>query len=215
MPGPNLFATVHIACMVWLGAKMAAARRHFKFSLRSNSSDRYIDRNDSSNPILPTINDIHFKIGNMSDYYSCTVYALQFQDTLQRGWLKHSNTVQNPLTCRHSGQSRTKYTCKHHPSSRGTKLCMCQALLQHFPHTFPCSWNVAAWSGVQPVPSFWALMSAVHRAVRTLEATTESTPSSVPQHTCTLLQKACHNIVKTPKRCCGCWIVYTMCKLTG
>ena len=133
----------------------------------------------------------------------------------QRGWLKHSNRVQNPLVCRHSGQSCTKYTCKHHPSSRDTKVCMCQALLQHFPHTFPCSWNVAAWSGVQPVPSFWALMSADHRAVCTLEATTESTPSSVPQHTCTLLQKARHNIVKTPKRCCGCWIIYTMCKLTG
>ena len=71
--------------------ELAAARKHF---LRSASNDHYIERNDSSSPILPTINDIRWKIGNMSDYYSCTVYARQFQDTLQRGWLKHSNRVQ-------------------------------------------------------------------------------------------------------------------------
>ena len=51
---------------------------------------------------LPTINDIHCKIGIMIDYYSCTVYALQFQDTPQRGKLKHSDRVHISLACRHS-----------------------------------------------------------------------------------------------------------------
>ena len=50
----------------------------------------------------PPSNDIPYKIGNTSNYYCCMVYALQFQDTLQRGWLKHSNRVQIALVCRHS-----------------------------------------------------------------------------------------------------------------
>ena len=83
------------------GAKMAAAHERFKFSLWSTSNDHYIKRNDSSSPILPTINDIHCEIGNTRDNYSCTVYALQFQNTLQRGWLKHSNRVQIALACRY------------------------------------------------------------------------------------------------------------------
>ena len=54
----------------------------FKISLQSASND-HIEQNDSSSPILPTINDIRCKIGNTSNYYSCTVYVLQFQDTLK------------------------------------------------------------------------------------------------------------------------------------
>ena len=89
------FAPVHIMRTMWLVAKMAGARDRFEFSLRSASNDHYINQHDSSSPILPTINDIRCTIGNTSDYYSCTVYVLQFQDTLQRGWLKHGNRVQN------------------------------------------------------------------------------------------------------------------------
>ena len=56
--GPNLFAPIHIMHTVWLGAKMATACEGFEFSLRIASNDHYIERNDSSTPILPTINDI-------------------------------------------------------------------------------------------------------------------------------------------------------------
>ena len=108
--GPHLFVPVYIMCTVWLGVKMAAARESFKFSQRSASNDHYIAWNASSSPTLPTINDICCEIGNMSDYYSCTVYALQFQDTHQRGWLKHGNMVQIALACRHS---RQRVSCIH------------------------------------------------------------------------------------------------------
>ena len=54
--------------------KMAAAREHFEYSLRSASNDHYIKRNDSSSTILPTINDIQCEVKNTSDYYSCKVY---------------------------------------------------------------------------------------------------------------------------------------------
>ena len=75
----------------------------FEFSLRSVSNGHYIKRDDSSSPLLPTINDIRCEIGNTIDNYSCPVYALQFQDALQSGWLKHSNTwVQIALARSHS-----------------------------------------------------------------------------------------------------------------
>ena len=66
--GPNLFAPVHIMCTVWLRMKMAASRKRFAFSLQSASDDHYIKRNNSSSPILPTINDVCCKIRNTSDY---------------------------------------------------------------------------------------------------------------------------------------------------
>ena len=40
---------------------MAAAHQQFKFSLRSTSNDHYIELNDSSSPILLTINDIRMQ----------------------------------------------------------------------------------------------------------------------------------------------------------
>ena len=64
------------------GAKMAAVCKHFTFSLQSASNDHYIERNESSSPALPTINGVCCETGIMSNYYSCTVYALQFQATL-------------------------------------------------------------------------------------------------------------------------------------
>ena len=66
----------------------------------------------SSSPFLPTINDIHCEIGNTSDNYSSTVYVLQFQDTLQRAWLKHGNRVQIALVSSHS-TSGHKVSCTH------------------------------------------------------------------------------------------------------
>ena len=95
--GPHLFAPVYIMRTVWLGAKMAATRERFEFSQGSASTDHYIVLNDSSSPTLPTINDIRCEIRNTSDYYSCTIYALQFQDMHQRGWLKHGNNGANCL----------------------------------------------------------------------------------------------------------------------
>ena len=102
------------------GAKMAAARERFEFSLRSASNDHYIEQNDSSSPILPTVSNVRCEIGNMSDDYSCTVYALQFQDSLQRGWLKYSNRVQHALAHRHSVGScaRVGTHFKGHSTSR-------------------------------------------------------------------------------------------------
>ena len=90
------------SCTRVLEAKIAAARECFKFSQRSASNDNYIAEHDSSSPTLPTINDICCKIENTSNTYSCTVYALQFQDSLQSGWLKHRNRVQLALAHRHS-----------------------------------------------------------------------------------------------------------------
>ena len=91
-------STSHALCA---REEMAATHERFEFSQQSTSNDHYIARNDSSSPTLPTINDIRCEIGNTSNYYSCTVYALQFQDTHQRGWLKHGNMVQIAFLCRH------------------------------------------------------------------------------------------------------------------
>ena len=61
------------------GTKMAVAREPFEFSLRSASSEHYIERNESSSPTLHIVIDICCKIGKTSDYCSCPVYSLQCQ----------------------------------------------------------------------------------------------------------------------------------------
>ena len=44
-----------------------------------NSNDHAIERNKSSSPTLPTINDIRCEIGKTSDYCSCTVHVLRLR----------------------------------------------------------------------------------------------------------------------------------------
>ena len=86
-------------------------------------------------------------------------YALQFQDTLQRGWLKHSNRVQIALACRHS---RHRVSCIHaarvaarhcvccHPwllllaAYCRHSFCMCNAQLG-FPHNAVHSSSSTVW----------------------------------------------------------------------
>ena len=59
------------------GTKMAVARKLFEFSLRSASSEHYIERNKSSSPTLPIVIDIRCEIVKTSDYCSCPIYSLQ------------------------------------------------------------------------------------------------------------------------------------------
>ena len=97
----NLHVMIYISLHAWTG-KNGTAHERFTFSLWSASNDHYMERTYSSSTTLPTVNDISCKIAKMNDHYSCTVYALLFQDTLQRGWLKHSNRVKIALACRHT-----------------------------------------------------------------------------------------------------------------
>ena len=64
-------------------------------------------------------------IVNTSDYYSCTVYALQFQDTLPRGWLKHSHRVQISTAPKHSVSHWGRDTLQH---DNGCKLPLCAGI---------------------------------------------------------------------------------------
>ena len=68
-------------------------------------------------------------------------YALQFQDTLQRDWLKHSNRVQIALARRHSGHRVPCIYC----ARVAAKHCVCccpwlQSLAAYCCHSF-CTCN--------------------------------------------------------------------------
>ena len=52
---------------------MAAAREPFEFSLRSASSEHYIERNEISSPNVPIVIYICCEIGKTIDYCSCSV----------------------------------------------------------------------------------------------------------------------------------------------
>ena len=61
--------------------------RTFQISLQSTSNDHYIEWHESSSPTLPTINDIGCEIGNLSNYYSCTVMRCSFRTHFKgAGW---------------------------------------------------------------------------------------------------------------------------------
>ena len=112
---------------------MAVARERFEFSLRNASNDHYIYRYDSSSPNLPTNTDICCAIGNTSDYYSCKVYAFQFQDTLQSGWLKNGNRGQIACTqaqCigSHAGVG-THFKRAGSSKAIGCKLSLCAGIV--------------------------------------------------------------------------------------
>ena len=53
-------------------------------------------------PCLPSMIATRCEIGNASNYYSCMIYTLKLQDTLQGGQLNLSNRVQVALARRHS-----------------------------------------------------------------------------------------------------------------
>ena len=63
----------------------------------------------SSSPTSPAINDIYMlrnrEYERLLQLYG---YALQFQDTLQRGWLKNSNRAQIAPVCRHSRHRKSR-----------------------------------------------------------------------------------------------------------
>ena len=67
---PLQFCTVR----KWLSL---ASRSPENVSLRSVSSEHYIERNESSSTPLSIVIDIRFEIGKTSDYCSCPVYSLQ------------------------------------------------------------------------------------------------------------------------------------------
>ena len=133
----------------------------FALSLPSASNDHCIERNDSSSPTLPIINDIWWKIGNTSDYYSCMVYALQFQDTPQRAWLKHSNREQIVLACRHSEHG---VSCVHGVRVAATHCVCCCPRLQ----------SLAAYCG-HSICTCNAQLGSPHNAVHS---------SSISVHAC-------------------------------
>ena len=92
-----------VVCISLHKAKKATARERLVFSLWSALNFHYAKRNKSSSPTLPTNNDIYMlrnrEYERLLQLYG---YALQFQDTLQRGWLKNSNRAQIAPVCRHS-----------------------------------------------------------------------------------------------------------------
>lgn len=85
-------------------------------------------------------------------------------------------------------------TCEHRLSTRVTNYICARPCYNTSP-TFPCSWNVAAWRGVQPVPSFWALMSVDHRTVHLKRSQTalhpviHNTPAPCSKRLFTILWK--------------------------
>ena len=82
-------------------------------------------------------------------------------------------------------------------------MYMPTVLLQHFadlPMLLECRCMERG-----PTSAFILGIDVCRSSNSTLEATTESTPSRQPQHTCTLLQEVGHDVVKAPERCCGCW----------
>ena len=88
-PGTKFMYTCHITHTVWQRPKWLLIANISNFSC--GALQMIITSNNttySSSPFLPTINDLCCKIGNTSNM----VYVLQFQDSLQRGWLKHSNS---------------------------------------------------------------------------------------------------------------------------
>ena len=98
-----------VTLLVWLGAKMAATRKQFEFSLRSASNEHYIEQNESSTPTLPTINDICCKSG-IQVTTMVVLLCAAVSGHKSKGWLKNSNRVQIALECRHSGH---RVSCIH------------------------------------------------------------------------------------------------------
>ena len=90
---------VYICCLpatILHGTKMAAAREPFEFSLRYASSEHYIERNESSSPILPITIDIRCEIGKTSDYCGCRFIRCSVRQ-VSKEVLKHSNRAQIAL----------------------------------------------------------------------------------------------------------------------
>ena len=76
-----------VVCISLHGAKMAATRERLAFSLWGASNDYYADRIEGSSTTLPTINDIHWAIGNTSNYCCCTVMRCSFRTQFKgAGW---------------------------------------------------------------------------------------------------------------------------------
>ena len=127
--GTQLHALV--TCLVWFGAKMTDVCKRYKFSLRSASNDRYIERNKSSSPPLSTVNDVWCKIGKTGDCNSCTVI--------------HSSGAQITLVRRHSGH---RVPCI--PAAReAAGHCVCsrpwlQPLAAYCRHSF-CTCKAIHW----------------------------------------------------------------------
>ena len=98
-----------VVCISLHEAKKATARKHLVFSLKSALNFHYAKQNKSSSPTLPTNNDIYMlqnrEYERLLQFYG---YALQFQDTLQRGWLKNSNRAQIAPVRRHSRHRKSR-----------------------------------------------------------------------------------------------------------